>query len=147
MNIEALRSTASSACSDATVKEGHVNHDVSDVPVKVCANPMTGSGWYSWVLAARRHDVKLFFLLSLAHAVMAALRTPPPTRSPLLSSHRMLATEALITLRLQLLPLRGRPGAGVLRAWRRGVGFFSLSHDDDKLASADASESCLRDMT
>ena len=75
--IDALRSTASSARSDATAKEGHVNHDVSDVPVEARVNPTTGSGWYGWVLAARRRDVKLFFLLSLARAVMAALRTPP----------------------------------------------------------------------
>jgi len=40
----------------------------------------------------------------------------------------MLATEALITLRLQLLPLTGIPGAGVLRARRRGVGFFFRCH-------------------
>ena len=60
------------------VKQGHVNHDISGVPVEVRVNPMTGSGWYGWVLAAQQRDIKLFFLLLLARAVMAALRTPPP---------------------------------------------------------------------
>ena len=41
LNIDALRSTASSARSDATAKEGHVNHDVSDVPIEARVNPMT----------------------------------------------------------------------------------------------------------
>ena len=67
-------------------KEGHVNHNVSDVPVEVRINPMTGSGWYGWVLVAQQRDVKLFFLLSFARAVMAALRTPPP-RGPPCSPH------------------------------------------------------------
>ncbi len=64
-----LRSTTSSAMA----KEGHVNHNVSDVPVEARVNPMTGSGWYGWVLVAQRRDVKLFFLLLLACPVMAAL--------------------------------------------------------------------------
>ena len=38
------------------------------------------SGWYSWVLAARRHDVKLFFLLSLARCCDGSSATPPPAR-------------------------------------------------------------------
>ena len=42
--INALRSAASPACGDATAKEGHVNYDVSDVPVKARAALMTGSG-------------------------------------------------------------------------------------------------------
>ena len=43
MNIDALRSTASSARSNTPAKEGHVNHDVPDVPVEAHINPMTGS--------------------------------------------------------------------------------------------------------
>ena len=42
--IDALRSPASTAQCDATAKKGHVNYDVSDVPVKVRAAPTTGSG-------------------------------------------------------------------------------------------------------
>jgi len=44
VEIDALRSTASSASSDATAKEGHVNHNVSGVPVEARVNPTTGSG-------------------------------------------------------------------------------------------------------
>jgi hypothetical protein len=42
--IDALRSTASDARSDTTKKKGHVNYDVSNVPVEAHAAPMTGSG-------------------------------------------------------------------------------------------------------
>jgi hypothetical protein len=42
--IDALRSTTSPACGNATAKEGHVDYDVSDVPVKAPAAPTTGSG-------------------------------------------------------------------------------------------------------
>ena len=42
--IDALRSTTSPACGNATAKEGHVGYDVSNVPVKVPAAPTTGSG-------------------------------------------------------------------------------------------------------
>jgi len=57
--------TRQSRCIRCPLRSTHQSHDRI-------------SGWYGWVLAARRCDVKLFFLLSLARAVMAALRTPPP---------------------------------------------------------------------
>ena len=41
---DALRSTATSARGDATAKEGHVNYDVSDVPVVARAARTMGSG-------------------------------------------------------------------------------------------------------
>jgi hypothetical protein len=59
------------------VKEGQVNHDVSDVPLEARVNPTTGSGWYVWVLAVRRRYIKFIFLLSLARTVMVALQPPP----------------------------------------------------------------------
>ena len=43
-NINALRSAASPACGNGRAKEGQVNYDVSDVPVKACTAPTTGSG-------------------------------------------------------------------------------------------------------
>ncbi len=53
-------------------KEGHVNDDVSDVPVEARAAPTTGRGWYGLVLAAP--DVSsLFFFVGRARALMAAL--------------------------------------------------------------------------
>jgi len=63
LQIDALRSAASSTRSDATAEEGHVNYDVSDVTVEACAAPMMGSGWFGWVLAARRCVVELFFFV------------------------------------------------------------------------------------
>ena len=51
LKIDALRSAASSARNDAMAKEGHVNYDVSNVPVLARADPTTGRGWYGWVLA------------------------------------------------------------------------------------------------
>ena len=42
MNV--LRSAASPAHGNATVKEGHVNYDVFDVPVEARAAPTMGSG-------------------------------------------------------------------------------------------------------
>ena len=42
--INALRSTASPARVDETAKEGHVNYDVSDVPVEARTAPTMGSG-------------------------------------------------------------------------------------------------------
>ena len=42
--IDMLRSAASLARGNMTVKEGHVNYDVSDVPVEARAAPTTGSG-------------------------------------------------------------------------------------------------------
>ncbi len=56
--------SALSKHSDVMAKEGHVNDDISDVPVEVCAAPMTGRGWYSLVLAAP------------GMSSMAALQTP-----------------------------------------------------------------------
>ena len=41
---DALRSTATSARGDATAKEGHVNYDVSDIPVVARAARTMGSG-------------------------------------------------------------------------------------------------------
>ena len=38
---------------------------------------MTGSDWYSWVLAARQRDVKLFFFVFVPRARSEAARTPP----------------------------------------------------------------------
>ena len=52
--IDALTSPASTARCDATAKEGHVNCDVSDVPVKARAAPTTGSGCHGSVLARAR---------------------------------------------------------------------------------------------
>ena len=40
------------------MEEGHVNYDVSDVNVEARAAPKTGSGWFGWVLAARRRVVE-----------------------------------------------------------------------------------------
>ena len=45
LNINALRSAASSARCDATEKEGHVNYDVLDVPVKLIPARTTGRGY------------------------------------------------------------------------------------------------------
>ena len=42
--INALRSAASPARGNAMAKEGHVNYDMSDVPVEARAAPTTGSG-------------------------------------------------------------------------------------------------------
>ena len=43
--INALRSAASSARSNATANEGRVNYDVSDVPVKArCSHSLVGAG-------------------------------------------------------------------------------------------------------
>jgi len=52
--IDALRSTASDARSDATKKKGHVNYDVSNVPVEARAAPTMGSGCHGSVLAHAR---------------------------------------------------------------------------------------------
>jgi len=56
--IDARRPAASSARSDATAKEGHVNYDVSDVPVEARAAPTMGSGCYGWVTAHARRCKK-----------------------------------------------------------------------------------------
>jgi hypothetical protein len=61
--IDALRSPASTAQCDATAKKGHVNYDVSDVPVKACAAPTTGSGCHGSVLARARHAKNSSFFL------------------------------------------------------------------------------------
>ena len=65
-----LRSAASSACSDATAKEGHVNYDVSLLPVQARAAPTTGSGCYGWVMACAQYGAKnsLFFWWERAKA-------------------------------------------------------------------------------
>ena len=42
--INVLRSAASPARGNATAKEGYVNYDVFNVPVKARAAPTTGSG-------------------------------------------------------------------------------------------------------
>jgi len=51
--IDALTSAASSARCHDTEKKGHVNYDISDVPVEARAAPTTGSGCHGSVLAAR----------------------------------------------------------------------------------------------
>ncbi len=56
--IDVLRSAASSARSDATANKGHVNYDVSDVPIEARAAPRTGSGCHGWVLAHARRCEK-----------------------------------------------------------------------------------------
>jgi hypothetical protein len=56
--IDALRSTASDARSDATKKKGHANYDVSNVPVEARAAPTTGSGCHGSVLASARRCEK-----------------------------------------------------------------------------------------
>jgi hypothetical protein len=58
LNIDALRSTASSRRGDATVKEGRVNYDVFDVPVEGIAGRMMGRGCYGWVTACARRCEK-----------------------------------------------------------------------------------------
>ena len=58
-------------------KESRVNYDVYDVPVEARAATTTGRGWYGWVLVVARRVVNLFFLLSHARAVIAAVQTPP----------------------------------------------------------------------
>jgi hypothetical protein len=56
----------------------------------------------------------------------------------------MLAAEALIMFRSAA---QEQVQSGVLHLLRLGtLGLSSLSRDEDKRASADASESCLRDM-
>jgi hypothetical protein len=59
---DALRSAASSARSDATVEKGHVNYDVSEVPVLARADPTTGRGCYGWVMAAQRRVLNILFV-------------------------------------------------------------------------------------
>ena len=56
--IDARRPAASSASSDATAKEGHVNYDVSDVLVEARGATTMGSGWYGLVLVARRRVIE-----------------------------------------------------------------------------------------
>jgi len=75
LNIDALRSTASSRrgdatakegrvnydvfdVGDATAKEGRVNYDVFDVPVEGIAGRMMGRGCYGWVTACARRCEK-----------------------------------------------------------------------------------------
>jgi len=58
LNIDALTSAASSACSGAMANEGRVNYDLSEVPIEAPAAPMTGSGCHGWVLARTRQCEK-----------------------------------------------------------------------------------------
>jgi hypothetical protein len=44
--IDTRRPGASSARSNAMAKEGHVNYDISDVPIEARGAPTMGSGWY-----------------------------------------------------------------------------------------------------
>ena len=59
--INALRSAASSARNDATAEKGHINYDVSEVPVLAHADPTTGRGCYSWVMVEQRRVVEYSF--------------------------------------------------------------------------------------
>ena len=78
--IDALTSAASSARSDAMAEEGHVNYDISDVNVEARAAPKTGSGWFGWVLVARRRVVELSIFPVRVRGGGSAKYTPP-TRS------------------------------------------------------------------
>jgi hypothetical protein len=60
--------------------KGHVNYDLSDVPVKACAAPTTGSGCHSSVSACVRRCEKLSIFLVRAREGGSAKYTPP-TRS------------------------------------------------------------------
>ena len=77
LKINALRSAASSQHSNVTAKEGHVNYDISDVPIEARAAPTTGSGCFGWIMACAWHVIEYSFLLLRARALMAALQTPP----------------------------------------------------------------------
>ena len=80
-NIDALRSTASSARSDAMAKEGHVDYDVSSVPVKARAGPTTGRGWYGWVLGCDVSSNYSFFLVACARCDDSYANPPTHNRS------------------------------------------------------------------
>ena len=61
-------------------EEGHVNYDISDVNVEARAAPKTGSGWFGWVLVARRRVVELSIFPVRVRGGGSAKYTPP-TRS------------------------------------------------------------------
>ena len=69
--IDTLRSAASPARGDATAKEGHVNYDVSDVPVEAQAAPMTGSGCATTCC-------QIFFFGSVRTLCWQLCEPPPP---------------------------------------------------------------------
>jgi hypothetical protein len=60
--IDVLRSAASSTRSDAVAEKGHVNYDVSEVPVLTRADPTTGRGCYGWVMAAQQRVIEYSFV-------------------------------------------------------------------------------------
>ena len=75
LKINALRSAALSKRSNTTAREGHINCDISDVPVLARVDPTTGRGRYGWVFGGA---AEFFVIFGRARALMAALRTPPP---------------------------------------------------------------------
>ncbi len=75
LKIDVLRSAAVSEHSNTTAKEGHVNCDISDVPVLARADPTTRRDRYGWVFGGA---AEFFIFVGRTRALMAALRTPPP---------------------------------------------------------------------
>ena len=73
--------SASTAQCDVTAKEGHVNYDISNVPVEARLAPTTGKGCHSSLLElARWRCVEMSEnsdSVGHARALMAALPTPP----------------------------------------------------------------------
>ena len=78
--INALRSAASSQRSNTTAKEGHVNYDVSDVPIEARAAPTTGSGCCGWVMVRTLHVVELFFFVVARTGSDGGSANPPAPR-------------------------------------------------------------------
>ena len=70
LKTNALRSVALSERSNATAKEGHVNCDVSDVPVLARADPTTRRDRYGWVFGGA---TEFFVFVGCMRALMAAL--------------------------------------------------------------------------
>ena len=79
LKIDALRFAASSQGSDATAKEGHVNYDVSDVPIEARAAPMTGSGCFGWVMARVQRVVE-YYSFSLSRTRSDGRSANPPAQ-------------------------------------------------------------------
>ena len=75
LKINALRYVALLERSNTTVKEGHVNCDVSDVPVLAHADPTTQRDRYGWVFGGA---AEFFVFVGCTRALMAALQPPPP---------------------------------------------------------------------
>ena len=73
LKINVLRSSASPAHGNATAKEGHVNFDVFDVPVKVRAAPTTGSGCATTCC-------QMFFLVVTCARSDGSSANPPPAQ-------------------------------------------------------------------